>query len=61
MLTGDWAKSSWSTYNGNCAEARTAGGVVQVRDSKNPGPVLEFTPAAWGAFTATVQREGPPA
>jgi hypothetical protein len=33
-------------------------GVVGIRASKNPtGPVLEFTPAEWAAFTGGV-RDG---
>ena len=71
MLTQRWAKSSLSFSNGNCvearwrksshsesgncAEARTAGGRVQVRDSKDPGPVLSFTPAAWQSFLNQVK------
>jgi len=50
VLNGTFRKSSRSESNGHCAEARTAGGMVQVRDSKDPGPVLAFTPAAWQAF-----------
>lgn len=50
-----WRKSARSAYNGNCAEARTDSGRVQVRDSKDPGPVLSFTPAAWQAFLAEVK------
>ncbi|MEW2354429.1 DUF397 domain-containing protein [Spirillospora sp. NPDC029432] len=48
-LTGaDWRKSSYSTSNGgNCVELAGAGGVVGVRDSKDPnGPVLLVTRAA---------------
>ena len=28
-----------------------------MRDSKNPGPVLEFSPGAWMEFLATVKAE----
>lgn len=49
-----WRKSSYSGYNGNCAEVAVLptgdGYVIGVRDSKDPGPVLEFAPAAWTAF-----------
>jgi hypothetical protein len=32
------------------------GGLIGVRDSKNPtGPALVFTPGEWEAFTAGVQ------
>ncbi|WP_433665550.1 DUF397 domain-containing protein [Nocardia sp. CA-128927] len=35
--------------------AHLDGGLVGVRDSKNPtGPALVFTPGAWDAFTAGV-------
>jgi Domain of unknown function (DUF397) len=55
MLSGDWAKSTWSFANSNCAQVRAAGGQVQVRDSKDPGPVLNVTPAAWQAFLDAVK------
>lgn len=56
----EWQKSSYSgTNDGNCIEwapsavART--GLVPVRDSKDPeGPVLEFSPEAWSAFTRSI-------
>ncbi|WP_433680492.1 DUF397 domain-containing protein [Nocardia sp. CA-119907] len=51
-----WFKSSRSGANQDCVEvAFLDGGVVGVRDSKNPtGPALVFTPAEWDAFTAGV-------
>ena len=55
----NWRKSSYSVGNGACAEVAMVGGqggyAVAVRDSKNPGPVLEFSPAAWMKFLATVK------
>jgi hypothetical protein len=52
-MTGEWRKSSYSGYNGDCVEVRIVNGRVQVRDSKNPGgPVLTFTPAGWARFLA---------
>jgi Domain of unknown function (DUF397) len=49
----DWRTSSYSANNGACAEV--ASGVL-VRDAKDRGgPVLEFTPAAWLAFTGRVK------
>lgn len=46
-----WRKSSGSFANGNCAEVKPLpDGQVAVRDSKDPGPVLEFTVAEWAAF-----------
>lgn len=49
-----------SSYSGGCSamhecvEAGHGPGVVGVRDTKDRGhgPVLEFSPAAWRAFTA---------
>jgi Domain of unknown function (DUF397) len=57
-LSGIWAKSSHSTSNGgDCVQTRQASsGAVQVRDSKNPGPVLTFSKAQWLAFTAAVKN-----
>ncbi|WP_433715155.1 DUF397 domain-containing protein [Nocardia sp. CA-084685] len=51
-----WFKSSRSTASKDCVEvAHLDGGVVGVRDSKNPtGAALIFTPAEWDAFTAGV-------
>ncbi|MGY3681252.1 DUF397 domain-containing protein [Streptomyces sp. TE33382] len=54
-----FAKSSYSSGNGECVEvARNIPRAVAVRDSKRPaGPVLTVTPAAWDAFTADVRRQ----
>ena len=56
-----WRKSARSGNSGNCVEVATnlldTHGVVLVRDSKNPGPALAFTPAEWEAFTGGV-RDG---
>ncbi|MFB8281866.1 DUF397 domain-containing protein [Nocardia colli] len=51
-----WFKSSHSGAQQECVEvAYLDGGMVGVRDSKNPaGPALVFTPGEWGAFTAGV-------
>lgn len=47
----NWKKSSRSSSNGNCVEARECGQQVQMRDSKDAaGPVLGFSQAAWQAF-----------
>jgi hypothetical protein len=53
-----WFKSSYSESNGQCVEvAFLDGGLVGVRDSKNPtGPALAFTPAEWAAFTAGINN-----
>ncbi|MET8871785.1 DUF397 domain-containing protein [Nocardia sp. NPDC004604] len=52
-----WFKSSHSSGNDTCVEiAHLDGGMVGVRDSKNPtGPALVFTPSEWDAFTAGIQ------
>lgn len=49
-----WRKSSYSNSFSNCVEV-AVGGCVRVRDSKNPGPELAFTPQAWAAFLAAVK------
>jgi hypothetical protein len=48
LTNNRWRRSSYSTSNGgNCVELAGVGGVVGVRDSKDPnGPVLLMTPAA---------------
>ncbi|GAB3282499.1 DUF397 domain-containing protein [Kineosporia babensis] len=41
----DWHKASISGDQGSCVEFRRHGGMVQIRDSKDPsGPVLTFAP-----------------
>lgn len=52
-----WIKSSRSAANGNCVEmGAVAGGVVALRDSKDPkGPVLRFTGDAWSSFINEVK------
>ncbi|MFI5539860.1 DUF397 domain-containing protein [Nocardia sp. NPDC051900] len=51
-----WFKSSHSGPNQDCVEvAYLEGGMVGMRDSKNPtGPALVFTLSAWDAFTSGV-------
>lgn len=53
----NWYKSSYSQPNADCVEAaHLAGGLVGVRDSKNPtGPALVFGGSAWDRFTAAVK------
>ncbi|MFQ6397166.1 DUF397 domain-containing protein [Nocardia sp. KC 131] len=52
----EWFKSSRSGSTKDCVEvAHLDGGLVGVRDSKNPsGPALVFTPSEWDAFTGGV-------
>ncbi|HEY2578633.1 MAG TPA: DUF397 domain-containing protein [Streptosporangiaceae bacterium] len=53
-----WRKSSYSSNGGGeCVEvARNPGGIVAVRDSKDPdGPKLTFSPEDWRSFTADVK------
>ncbi|WP_040829799.1 DUF397 domain-containing protein [Nocardia jiangxiensis] len=51
-----WFKSSRSGSTKDCVEvAHLDGGLVGVRDSKNPtGPALVFDPSEWDAFNSTV-------
>jgi hypothetical protein len=53
----EWRKASYSANGGgNCVEVGTAGRVVAVRDSKDPGgPRLVFAPKEWQAFVAAVK------
>ncbi|MBF6176788.1 DUF397 domain-containing protein [Nocardia blacklockiae] len=59
-LTGaKWFKSSRSGGAKECVEvAFLAGGLVGVRDSKNPaGPALVFTPSEWDSFTTDLRGD----
>ena len=48
----EWHKSSYSNSTG-CVEIAFVGGLVAVRDSKDPGgPALIFTTHEWEAFLA---------
>jgi hypothetical protein len=54
-----WRKSSYSGGNeggSNCVQVAGPGGVIAVRDSKDPGRgTLAFGPAEWRTFIATVK------
>lgn len=56
--SGEWRKSSLSSYNTNCVEvAGLSGDAIRVRDSKNPqGAVLNFTIGEWDAFVGGVRK-----
>lgn len=52
LSAAEWRKSTKSgPYSDNCVEVAFVGGVIAVRDSKNPaGAALIFTTAEWDAF-----------
>jgi hypothetical protein len=45
-----WIKASASGQQGNCVEMRKRDGVIEVQDSKNPGPVHRYTQAEFAAW-----------
>lgn len=53
-----WRKSSYSGGSGgNCVEVADHDRRVLVRDTKDrPGPVLQFSPAAWRRFADQLKR-----
>ncbi|MGH3238859.1 MAG: DUF397 domain-containing protein [Spirillospora sp.] len=53
-----WRKSSYSSSQGDhCVELADLGGLVGVRDSKDPhGPKLHLTPDTFRAFMADLKR-----
>lgn len=55
-LGPNWHKSTRSSSNGDCVEARASHDVVQMRDSKDKsGPVLAFSADAWQSFIEDVK------
>lgn len=57
LVNTAWRTSSYSGGNGECVEVAALGGVVGVRDSKDPtGPVLLVAPGAFTAFVRAVAR-----
>lgn len=53
----NWRKSSFSWANSDCVEvADQSGGLVRVRDSKDPGgPMLAFGRMQWDVFIGGVR------
>lgn len=61
IKAGNYRKSSYSNYL-QCIEAGDGSGVVAVRDTKQAHlgdgrTVLEFSPGAWTAFTASLKED----
>lgn len=62
MLGPRWMKSSYSTRDGACVQARFAepskGTAVQIGDTKNPdGPTLTVTPAAFTSLLDAIKSD----
>ncbi|MEU4834933.1 DUF397 domain-containing protein [Streptosporangium sp. NPDC023615] len=58
LTIATWRKSSLSGANGDCVEVADLGGVVAVRDSKNPGgPALVFARDTWSAFVTRLKND----
>jgi hypothetical protein len=55
-----WRTSSYSGTGGTeCVESRSAGGAVQVRDSKDrAGTTLGFPATAWRTFASRLKANG---
>ncbi|WP_040406638.1 DUF397 domain-containing protein [Amycolatopsis nigrescens] len=55
-----WVKSSASDEkadDGDCVEIAMTPARVLVRDSKSPGPRLDFAPSVWSAFLTVCARQ----
>jgi hypothetical protein len=51
-----WFKSSYTTENGLCLEARHTPSGIDLRDSKNrTGPRLRLPAAAWTTFLSEIR------
>jgi hypothetical protein len=56
-----WRKSTYSTAQGSCVEARSVPGRVLVRDTAQHGngPVVSVSPIEWHRFTASIRANAP--
>ncbi|WKK21650.1 DUF397 domain-containing protein [Streptomyces olivoreticuli] len=63
LSSAEWVKSSYSSGEGGmCVDwapkVAAAGGIVPIRDSKNPaGPTLSLPPRAWSSFITALAED----
>lgn len=50
-----WQKSTYSQEQGECVELAVDGGAVLLRESDDPGTVLNTTPTALARFLRTIK------
>ncbi|OKH99834.1 DUF397 domain-containing protein [Streptomyces sp. CB02923] len=50
-----WQKSSYSEATGNCVEIRTHDGMIEVRESDNPGDIITTTRTKFEALILGVK------
>lgn len=55
--TTGWRRSSRS-YTGNCVEVSVVGPRVRIRDSKNPGQILDIPGRPGGQLFGYAKRDG---
>lgn len=53
-LRSEWRRSR-NSVNNDCVELRTGAGRVRIRDSKNPGRILDISPDVGACFVAYVK------
>ena len=53
-LRSEWRRSR-NSVNNDCVELRAGAGRVRIRDSKNPGRILDISPAVGACFVAYVK------
>ncbi|MGW5055599.1 DUF397 domain-containing protein [Actinokineospora sp. NPDC004072] len=53
-VRSEWRRSRRSVNN-DCVELRAAAGRVRIRDSKNPGQILDISPDVGACFVAFVK------